>query len=85
MVFNCPGSQQFKQPKPENIKCPSCGRDVEIWSDEVRVVCPFCKAAVTRQTGAQSCLDWCEHARECVGEKRYANYMRNKKIGESMK
>jgi hypothetical protein len=78
MIFNCPGSSKFKQPAPENIKCAFCGEEVEIWTDEVEAVCPKCKNKVTR-IGGQSCLDWCKHARECVGEERYNRYLQNRK------
>lgn len=76
---NCPGSEKFRQPKPEFIKCPSCGEEVEIWTDEVQTTCPKCKARVSRQE-ASSCLDWCKYAKECVGEQKYSNYLKNKSI-----
>ena len=78
MIFNCPGSSKFKQPKPEVIKCVFCDQEEEIWSDEVEVVCTNCKNKITRQSG-QSCLDWCKYAKECVGEEKYNKYMDNKK------
>jgi predicted RNA-binding Zn-ribbon protein involved in translation (DUF1610 family) len=77
MTFKCPGSQIFSQPKPENIKCPFCGEEIEIWTDEVKAKCPNCKKAVTREQG-QSCLDWCKYAKECVGDELYNKYMKNK-------
>ena len=81
MIFNCPGSSKFKQPKPEMIRCASCGQEAEIWSDEAETVCPNCKLKITRQSG-QSCLDWCKYAKECVGEDRYNKYIKNKKGGK---
>jgi Zn finger protein HypA/HybF involved in hydrogenase expression len=27
MIFGCPGSQKFKQPEPQIVNCPSCGRE----------------------------------------------------------
>jgi len=77
MIFNCPGAQKFRQPQPEIIKCPSCGEEVEIWTDEVKTTCSNCKNTVTRQ-GGQSCLDWCKYAKECVGDQVYNKYMQNK-------
>ncbi|MCX5715642.1 MAG: phosphohydrolase, partial [Candidatus Omnitrophica bacterium] len=67
MIFECPGAKIFKQPKPEGIICPCCGREAEIWTDEVRIACPGCKKPIIRQQG-QSCLDWCKFAKDCVGE-----------------
>ncbi len=74
MIFGCPGSQKFKQPQAETIKCASCGDEVEIWSDEAETVCPGCKKRVTRRCG-QCCLDWCRYAKECVGGDAYNRYM----------
>lgn len=33
----CPGLSQFTRPKPEYIRCPHCGGQVEIWSDEKKI------------------------------------------------
>jgi HD superfamily phosphodiesterase/predicted RNA-binding Zn-ribbon protein involved in translation (DUF1610 family) len=79
VVFECPGSRKFRQPLPEFINCPGCGQEVEIWTDEVKATCPRCKKTVVRNQ-EESCLDWCEYARECVGEKTFENYMKNKSL-----
>jgi hypothetical protein len=78
MIFNCPGSSRFKQPQAEIVKCPFCEGDVEIWDDEAGASCPKCKRTVSR-SGGQCCIDWCRHARECVGVETYKKYMENKK------
>lgn len=75
MIFECPGSKNIKRPTPENIKCPSCGEEVEIWSDEAKTKCPKCKTIVFRKE-EQSCLNWCEYAKECIGEKKYNKYIK---------
>lgn len=77
MIFECPGSKSFKQPKPESLKCPYCGEETELWSDESEASCPKCKKVVARQPGA-SCLDWCRYAKQCVSEEVYNNYMKQK-------
>jgi len=79
MIFECPGSQRFKEPTPEYIKCKSCGEEVEVWTDEVQATCPKCRASVTRQESS-NCLDWCKYAKECVGEQKYSNYLKNKSV-----
>lgn len=84
MLNKCPGSDKFRQPYPEFIKCPFCKAEVEIWADEIKAVCPKCKKAVTRAQG-QSCLDWCEFAKECVGEEAYKKHLKNKNIGNKKK
>jgi hypothetical protein len=68
--FNtCPGSKNIKEPFPENIKC-LCGKDVEIWSDEVEAMCAYCHRKAARCL-APSCLDWCKMAKECLGVYKY--------------
>jgi len=62
---SCPGISQFMRPVPEYVKCPRCGGDVEIWSDEEKAQCPRCGTTVPRSV--QSCLDWCEYAEKCRG------------------
>lgn len=78
-LFNCPGAQKFRQPEPEIIKCPSCGREVEIWTDEIKATCPNCKQTIMRKVGA-TCLDWCRYAKECAGEQVYSKYMQNRSV-----
>jgi DNA-directed RNA polymerase subunit RPC12/RpoP len=75
----CPGARILRQPKPESIKCTTCGGDVEIWSDESRATCPSCKATVVRE-GGMSCLDWCKMGKECVGEEIYNTYMAQRSV-----
>ena len=79
MMNKCPGSQAFSQPHPEDIKCPHCGAEVEIFSDEIKVTCPGCNKTVVREEGA-TCLDWCRYAKECVGDKLFSKFMRNKMV-----
>jgi len=77
MMYKCPGSQKFSQPQADNIKCPFCGKDVEIWSDEPKATCSSCGKDILREEGA-TCLDWCKYAKECVGDTVYSKYMQNK-------
>jgi len=60
----CPGISQFMRPRPSYIRCPMCGGDVEIWSDENEAQCPSCGLVVSKGK-VQSCLDWCEFAEKC--------------------
>lgn len=73
--FNyCPGAKQFRQPKPEIIRCSYCGNEVEIWSDEIKTRCPICKSDVFRNN-SMACLAWCKFAKQCVGEAVYRRYL----------
>jgi len=67
---SCPGSRTIREPRPELINCPDCGREVEIWTDELKATCPGCGHKVFRAQPA-SCIDWCPHAKECVGPEVY--------------
>ena len=73
----CPGAKLIRAPKPESLVCPSCGAEVEIWSDEMRAACPSCKQYVMRK-GFGSCLDWCKMGKECVGMDVYDRYMKQR-------
>jgi phage FluMu protein Com len=75
----CPGAKDFRQPKPISLKCPFCGELLEIWTDEVKTICPKCKKIVFKEM-PQSCVDWCKYAKSCLGEELYQKYLDNKKI-----
>ena len=75
--FECPGSKSIRQPQPEFIKCPFCAYEVEIWTDEIKAICPKCKKTVLRDAQA-SCLEWCKYAKECVGDDTYNKFMQNR-------
>lgn len=64
--MKCPGTDS-RFLKVEIRKCPNCGYNVEIFSDEIKVKCPKCKNYVYKEM--QSCIDWCPYAKYCVGEK----------------
>jgi len=69
MINKCPG-QDKRNLKIEIITCPSCGYQIEIFSDEVKVKCPKCKNFACR-TRLPSCIDWCKASKECIGQDKY--------------
>jgi HD superfamily phosphodiesterase/predicted RNA-binding Zn-ribbon protein involved in translation (DUF1610 family) len=73
----CPGSQFMRQPAPEHFICPACKREVEIWTDEIRVRCPHCGQMVYRDP-SMSCTEWCRYAEVCVGTEVYAKIKENR-------
>ncbi len=75
----CPGAKLLRQPAPEEIPCPTCGQEVEIWTDEIRGFCSNCKRIVLKDSST-SCLDWCKYGKDCVGEDVYNQYMENRAI-----
>jgi hypothetical protein len=74
MDMKCPGAGLIRQPEPETFNCPSCGYEVEIWTDEFSRPCRKCGTIVAKGEGL-SCVEWCRHAQECIGETRYTQYM----------
>ncbi len=77
MLDKCPGSGNIRTPIPSLKKCPECWEDVEIWSDELRAKCTRCGATVFSEN-APSCIEWCQYAKECVGEGKYNRLMEAK-------
>ena len=75
--FHCPGTKLFREPIPEDVPCPKCGKEVEIWTHELKATCRNCGAAIFRESKA-SCIDWCKYAKECVGEELYATLKEGK-------
>ena len=65
-IYQCPG-QDGRNLKIQVVECENCGYKLEIFSDEIRVCCPRCKALVCRPR-LPSCVDWCKKAPECVGQ-----------------
>ncbi len=67
---SCPGSGEIKKPKPEDIPCRHCRKIIEIWSDETEINCKYCGKMNIRLLGP-TCIEWCDFAKECVGEQKY--------------
>lgn len=66
----CPGAINIREATPEDIDCPQCGAEVEIWSDELSAKCPQCAAGVSREQ-IPSCINWCHFAEDCIGTDKY--------------
>jgi len=76
MIFKCPG-QDKSNITAETLKCPKCGYEREIFSDEIKSECPRCRNISYREI-LPTCIDWCKHAKECVGEKVYDFFLKHK-------
>lgn len=75
-MFNkCPG-QYVRNLRVSLHKCPNCGSEIEIFSDELKVKCYKCGKNVYREK-TPSCIEWCSSARRCLGEKKW-NELRDK-------
>ena len=60
--------------------CPQCGHEIEMFSIDTQMTCEHCGFVAYNDT--LSCVQWCAHAKECVGEEMYAQMQ---KILESQK
>jgi NADH pyrophosphatase NudC (nudix superfamily) len=69
MFDKCPGMQTVLIPTIKLKKCPHCGQEIEVVSTDMKTNCTEC--GFTIYNNAASCVQWCEHARECVGEDVY--------------
>ena len=69
MNIKCPGTDSRNLRLEEQV-CKNCGYKVEIFSNEIKVICPKCKADVFRED-MPSCIDWCSYAKQCIGQEKY--------------
>jgi len=76
MFDQCPGAAHMRTPTLEIKKCPQCGEEVEIFSNEMQVECSNC--GLTIYNDLESCVQWCKYAKECVGEELYKKLMKKK-------
>ena len=53
--------------------CPHCGHEIEMFSIDTEMPCEHCGFVAYNDT--LSCVQWCAHARECVGEAVYEQMM----------
>ncbi len=74
MTSKCPG-QDFRNLRVSLHKCPNCGAEVELFSDEIKIKCQKCGEMVYREK-MPSCIDWCASARQCLGEERWKELRR---------
>ena len=73
MTMKCPG-QDMRNLRVSLHKCPACGAEVEMFSDELKVKCPKCGEKVYKEK-VPSCIEWCSSARQCLGEQRWKELM----------
>ena len=76
MLDRCPGASNIRTPTLAIKKCPQCGEEIEIFSNDSSSNCSRCGFTVYNDT--LSCVQWCKYARECVGEENYRKLTANK-------
>jgi ribosomal protein S27E len=77
MYDHCPGAANLRTPTLKVKKCPQCGGEVEVFSNDVAVKCTQCGFVVYNDIA--SCVQWCKHAQECVGIEMFERLTHQKK------
>ena len=77
MLDYCPGAANLRTPTLTIRKCPQCGEEVELFSNDVSVTCSRCGFVVYNDM--MSCIQWCRYAQECVGPDMYRKLTRGNK------
>ena len=77
MLSHCPGAANMRTPTLSIRKCPQCGEEVEIFSNDLKVTCGRCGFAI--YNNVRSCIQWCRHAEECIGSDQYRKFKKNMK------
>lgn len=54
--------------------CPVCGSEIEMFSIDSQMACEHCGFIAYNDT--LSCVQWCAHAKQCVGEEMYNHMMK---------
>ena len=49
VLHNCPGPNRQKPNVPEEVECPHCGAEIEMWSHDESAECPTCGAEIKRK------------------------------------
>jgi len=62
-----------RTPTIQEKVCPKCGSIIELFSIDTQMACEKCGFVAYNDT--LSCVQWCEYARQCVGDEMYAHMM----------
>ena len=73
MPDRCPGAANLRTPALSIKKCPQCGEEVAVFSNDTSVMCRNCGLVICNNI--ISCVRWCSHAKECVGGETYGTIM----------
>ena len=77
IYIGCPGASRLKVPTITEKNCPNCGAVIELFSTDVSVACDRC--GFVAYNDMQNCIQWCEHAEECIGTEMYNKLVKNRK------
>ena len=83
MMGGCHGMDKLKTPTLEIKLCPECGNEIEIFSIDTEAACDHCGFVVYNDI--KSCVQWCKHARLCIGDELYNKLMKAEKQNHGAK
>jgi ribosomal protein S27AE len=83
LIDRCPGSASIRTPALQVKKCPRCGEEIEIFSNEVSAACGRCGLIIYNDQA--SCIRWCRYAEECVGPEVVRKFQEAEKEGDGTK
>ncbi len=71
MLEGCQG--KTRTPTIIEKECPNCGTIIELFSIDSRMASETCGFVAYNDT--LSCVQWCQYARQCVGDEMYDHMM----------
>ena len=72
MIFEgCMGKP--RTPTIHEKTCPQCGNVIELFSIDTQMPCEHC--GFVAYNDSLSCVQWCQYAKQCVGEEMYEQMM----------
>ena len=71
MLEGCQGKP--RTPTIHEKICPQCGEIIEMFSIDTEMACEKCGFVAYNDT--LSCVQWCQYAKQCVGEEMYNHMM----------
>ena len=48
-LHECQGSSRRKPNTPEEVECPHCGAELEVWTHDTKAKCDSCSKEITRE------------------------------------
>jgi transposase len=77
---HCPGTANLRTPTLAVKKCPRCGAEIEIFSNEPSATCDSCGFVIWNDFA--SCIQWCRYAERCMGEETVRKFAEREKHRE---
>lgn len=81
IIGGCQGKP--RTPTIHEKVCPNCGNVIELFSIDTQMPCEKCGFIAYNDT--LSCVQWCQYAKQCVGEEMYEHMMEVLKAQKSRK